>query len=199
MKDYYKLLIAVLIILIFLFSIGLNVYFMVRPNPEPQTEIKYIKGDTIKDSIPIPVPDIKYKDTIIYVELPPRIIYVDSSNVIGIDTAELIKDYIATRNYVSDLFDNDTVGKLTVDIDVQYNELKRMDYTFVPMYKSVTNTVYKPYNWQVNATYFYLPKTHGFTVGVIRNFNRISINGGLMIVPTSDFKLGAYGGVGVNF
>lgn len=54
-----------------------------------------------------------------------------------VDTAQIIEDWIKSRNYNITLFDNDN-GKLNIDANVQYNKLSDLQYTFTPIQKVIT-------------------------------------------------------------
>lgn len=103
--------------------------------PEVKTSVKYITGPTIHDSIPKLVP---YK-----VEVPSipeyKYKYIDTSKTV-IDTSAIINDWISNKSYQSILIDNDTIGKLKLNAEVQYNKLRKLDYEFTPI-QVVTSTV----------------------------------------------------------
>jgi hypothetical protein len=118
------------------------------------TDIQYIKGDTIHDTVKISEPAsvkpikldtvglIKYcQDHGLYSFLFK--VKVDTAYIIKVDTIKLIEDYLAQRTYKQTLFDNDTIGKCDIIAVVQYNELASMNYTYTPIVKQVTNTVTK--------------------------------------------------------
>jgi len=116
---------------------------------------KYIKGDSIIDSIPYPDPIyINYPiDTVsllefciknnLYWELFPykvkdSIIYLTKE-----DTAAVIKDWMAERIYEEQLFDIDTVGSCSISARIQFNRLRGLSYTFVPVTKVVSTEIVK--------------------------------------------------------
>jgi hypothetical protein len=119
---------------------------------ETHTEIVYVEGETIIDSIPYPVPQyvIKPTDTAdiirkcvkdgIYAELFPERIATEYVEIMKEDTAEIIKDWGTKRMYSETLFDSDTVGKCVVDASVQYNRLSLLSYSYTPITKTVTIT-----------------------------------------------------------
>jgi hypothetical protein len=49
-----------------------------------------------------------------------------------------MKDWATKRQYSEVLFDSDTVGNCTVNIETQYNRVNNIDYTFVPVIKTIT-------------------------------------------------------------
>lgn len=112
-----------------------------RWTQKPDVEIKYVKGETIRDSIPYPVPvevEVPAKpilptkpDTL---RLPGEKIYVSQV----VDTAQIIAEFIKRNSYRETLFDSDTLGTMIVDAQVQYNQLQKLGYTFTPVQKQIT-------------------------------------------------------------
>jgi len=96
-----------------------------------RTEIKYIKGDVVRDTIfnPVPVLEIVH-DTILLIER---------------DTVLTLIDWNTERLYADRVFDN-SAGTLDYLATIQYNRLQGISYTFVPIYKEVTK--YKVVTWQ---------------------------------------------------
>lgn len=113
---------------------------------EPQQVVRYVKGKTIQRTVQVPVP---YK-----IEVPSQPIYlyrkgdtVFTNIAPPIDTAAILNDWIVSRSYAHDLFDNQ-YGKLSIDASVQYNQLARLSYNFVPLQKETTiekRPVWTPY------------------------------------------------------
>ena len=111
-----------------------------RKTIDTKEVIQYIKDDpvsgTVSGLIPIreTVPEIPV--------LPLRLdtVFVDSIVYVAVrvDTAAIINDYIASREYTPVLFDNPKVGKLSLSATVQYNKLSEVSYEFEPIYKEVT-------------------------------------------------------------
>lgn len=103
--------------------------------PEIKTKVKYVHRPTIHDSIPAPVPyEVKIPSSPEY-----KYKYIDSSKTV-IDTSAIINDWITSKSYQSILIDNDTIGKLKLNAEVQYNGLRKLDYEFTPI-QVVTTTV----------------------------------------------------------
>lgn len=108
------------------------------------TKIEYVdysqKGNTVKDTLHNIPPVIIYNDTGSIKYIPNEVLVKEK-----IDSAKILEDYSLTRDYSNILFDNDSLGKLTINSTVNYNRLKNMDYEFSPMThvieKTVTNTV----------------------------------------------------------
>lgn len=136
MNKYIKNALIILGVILVIFILG---YYTGRRTFTPQTvtEVKWMKGQTIRDSIDKPIP---YK-----VEVPsdPKYIYVDRV-VPGepplVDTMAILADCILKRQYAVVLIDNDTVGYFKLYADVQYNKLQNTRYEFTPVIKT-TNTV----------------------------------------------------------
>lgn len=111
----------------------------VKELPASKTEsiTKWIKGDTIRDTISIK--KLKpYKVT-----LPSKDIKIPSST----DTTKLFevwKDYYTKRNYNLD-FSNDTLGIFKVDAEVSENRLTKATSLIQPNIRTITTkeTIYK--------------------------------------------------------
>ena len=128
----------------------------------PKTEVKYVKGEKVTDSIPYPEPVevVKPIDTAniikqcvkdgIYTELFPEKIVTEYIEVTKDDTTAIIKDWATKRVYSETLFDIDTVGKCVVEASIQYNRLSLLTYDYIPIEKQIainTNKVklFSPY------------------------------------------------------
>lgn len=151
--NWWKVIVFIIVILA---SAGLGFYFGRKEMgvSEPsKPEVIYIPGETIRDSIPYPVPyreEIDTADVImacvrdgIYSELFPKrtvvkdsIIYVTKS-----DSTAIMKDWATKRFYSEELFNSDSLGKCTVDAEVHYNRMKILKYDYTPSIKEV---VYPP-------------------------------------------------------
>lgn len=138
--------IGISLIILFL---GFVLGYLLRPSTKT-TEIKYVKLPPITDTIKVPEPyqveipsDPEYifkKDTI----YQDSIVYVHES----IDTLAILSDWIKKRSYETVLFDVDTLGKITVFTDIQYNKLQSLSYKYIPIQREVTQTksqLFTPY------------------------------------------------------
>ena len=115
-------------------------FFVGRCTRQTKGVIRYVKGETIHDTIVIPHP--------IYVEIPsnPKYIYeydtliIDNIEYISekVDTTAIIQDYILMRTYEFNVFNSDTLGKFDVKQQIGYNKLLSFDYTFTPISKQIT-------------------------------------------------------------
>lgn len=136
-------------------TVGLLSFYLGRKtvkDGEVRTEIMYVEGKTIRDSIPYPIPKyvVKPSDTAdiimacvrdgIYTELFPERIVTEYVEIMKEDTAEILKDWGTKRVYSETLFDIDTVGKCVVNASVQYNRLSLLSYSYTPITKTVTIT-----------------------------------------------------------
>jgi hypothetical protein len=108
---------------------------------KPIEKVEYIKSGTVHDTIPKPVPYL--------VEVPSKPILPTKTNTIRIpgqpeiivqkvDTAQIIAEFIKKNSYKETLFDNDTLGTMTVDAVVQYNQMQSLGYSFTPIHKQIT-------------------------------------------------------------
>ncbi len=115
-------------------------FFLGRSSSEVKETVRYVEGETIRDTITRFVPDtvyfageLRYK----YVYVPDTIYrdvpVVDREKTI----AATVEDWNKTREYKKLLFDNEN-GKLNVNLSVQYNELQRLSYSFTPMHKETS-------------------------------------------------------------
>lgn len=99
------------------------------------TEIRWIKGKTIRDTIYKPKPyEIIKKDTVNYIEIIRDTIKV----------TELLDDYYCERKYNLD-FSNDTAGEFKVDLLVSENQLISASSQITPYIKTITETNYIEY------------------------------------------------------
>ena len=147
-----------------------------RCTTKPIESIEYIKGETIRDSIPYPVP------VLVEVPINPNLplkrdtVRIESKVYISesVDTAQIIAEYIKRNTYAEVLFDRDSLGKLTVNAIVQYNQLQQLGYEFTPVTKKVT----------VEKRKFFTP----FIIGSANTLGMFGAGGGLYI---NNFGLGA--------
>ena len=120
---------------------GIVGFFIGRSN-EIETTTKWLKGETIHDTVP------KKKLVTKYVIVPRLLSYVEkqkdttiiTTNPINKDSAisETVKDWNLERVYKDYLFESDTLGTLEYNINVQYNRIKSFSYNYTPIYKEVT-------------------------------------------------------------
>lgn len=134
-KRLLGVLIGILIVIMISFNFGYN--YAIK-NIKPKMD--YITLPPIHDSIRVPYP--------VEVEVPgePQWLtkwdtcYVDSSKTQVIDTLAILSDWISKRRYTPTLFDSDSIGKLDIDLIVQYNKLQSLKYKYYPIQKTVTTT-----------------------------------------------------------
>jgi hypothetical protein len=122
--------------------------------PETKIETEYIKGDTIRDTLYYPKP---YKitepiDTLsviqqcikdgIYKELWPEKVITEYIEVTKEDTTKIIQDWATKRYYSETLFNDDIKGKCSFNAELQYNRMRIIDYEFMPITKTITETKY---------------------------------------------------------
>lgn len=176
-----------IVLIIFMFLLGLYVgRKTVRVKEVTHTE--YVALPPIHDSVPVDKP---YKqippDTAkiiqdcvakgLYSELFP---YKDKTDTIYTerDTTSILNDWATERLYTENLFDADTLGKLDVDIEVQYNRLSCISYTYTPMQKQTELTIVKEKMFEPFIG-------GGVTIGIDKCNNKltegISIQGGAFI------------------
>ncbi len=99
--------------------------------------VEYVKGETIRDSIPYPVPvesETPLDPELPLIQIPGETIGITQK----VDTSRIIAEFITKNKYRETLFDSDTVGTLIVESDVQYNKLQKLGYNFTPVQKNVS-------------------------------------------------------------
>ena len=152
MSDYassFKKSSIVIIILLLLSWIG--VFIGGRLTVEDKVVIKYVNADSIAAKVAIDdwlvnetipeAPELPLKNDTVWLD---SIVYV----VEKVDTAAIIADYIASREYAPVLFDSPQLGQLGLSAIIQYNRLQDLSYTYLPVYKEITRyrvPVFQPY------------------------------------------------------
>lgn len=130
MKNSTLLIIgAVLSIIIFFIGYFLGKSSVETPSPKTITEIRWIKGDIIRDTIKVPVPyEVKILDSI------PVFVYSDTLKLI-----QVWEDYYVQRKYNLD-FSNDTIGTFIVDAVINQNKLVQASSFIQPNIKTIYET-----------------------------------------------------------
>ncbi len=108
---------------------------------KPIERVEYIKGETIHDTIPKPVPYLVEVPTDPVLPMKPDTIKIPGEPEYitqVVDTAQIIAEFIKSNSYRETLFDSDTFGTMVVDAQVQYNQLQKLGYTFTPVQKQIT-------------------------------------------------------------
>ena len=152
-EKKWKILFHVIVVII-LFIGGLLLGRCTKKVKE-NTKIEYIKGDTVRETIIKPVPELVQTpvDTVdiikqcikdgLYKELWPERVITEYVEITKEDTTKIMKDWATKRIYDKTLFQNDSIGTFKVKTEIQYNRLQLMDYTFEPIHKEITKTEYK--------------------------------------------------------
>ena len=130
-------------------TIGILIgFFAGRKTIETKEVVRYIKDDPVSGTVSglIPaketVPDDPVFPLLFDTVYMDKFIYVAAKA----DTAAIIDDYIASREYTPVLFDSPQIGKLSLSATVQYNKLSEVSYEFEPIYREVTK--YRAKVWQ---------------------------------------------------
>ena len=145
-----------IIILISSIIIALEIGFIIGyksvkiPTPETIIKTEYIKGDVITEQILVKTPPVTIPpDTLnileaciesgLYTEVFPHDTVFQTTH----DTVTvIITDWATKKHYEQTLWDTDTTGTCAVNVDIQYNDLQNLSYTYTPVTKStVQNTV----------------------------------------------------------
>ena len=135
---------------------GIVGFFIGRSN-EIDTTTRWIKGETIHDTVP------REKLVTKYVIVPELLSYVEkkkdttiiTTKPINKDSAilETVEDWNLERVYKDYLFSSDTLGTLEYNINVQYNRIKSFSYNYTPIYKEVTKERKRTFIPYVSASY----------------------------------------------
>ena len=142
---------------------GIVGFFIGRSN-EIDTTTRWIKGETVHDTVP------KEKLVPKYINVPTLLSYAEKQNVcinsnkdtdiittnpINKDSAmeETVKDWNLERVYKDYLFESDTLGTLEYNINVQYNRIKSFSYNYTPIYKEVTKERKRTFIPYASASY----------------------------------------------
>lgn len=143
-----------IIVVVFILALG---FFFGRKTvkmPEPKVDIQYVKGDTIRDTLyyPKPYKVVEPVDTLsiiqqcikdgIYSELWPEKVVTEYVEITKQDTLAVMKDWATKRYYSETLFNDNINGKCTFNAELQYNRMRVLDYEFIPITKTVTETKY---------------------------------------------------------
>ena len=125
-------------------------FFAGRWATQEKKTVRYVQGETFRDTITNLVPDtvyltgeLRYKYVYKTVTICKDVPVIDRELTIAVT----VEDWNRTREYRKLLFDNE-FGKLDVALSVQYNELQKLVYSFAPMYKEtaiVKKKVFEPF------------------------------------------------------
>jgi len=134
-KEYSYIIIVILI--------AIASFLAGRATISPVGKVTYIKGETIRDTVPIPLVSKEYYTKEIIVPMKKDTQWLDGKPVyvsMKVDTAAIIKDYTIRREYAKVLFDDKENGKLLIGLNLQYNKLQdNISYEFTPITKQVRN------------------------------------------------------------
>ena len=131
-------------------------YFVGKSKTIVKEVVKYEKQEPVSGTYPVELlkPTAKFDGSII--DLPKYVYITDTINdtiIQSVDTSKIIQDYISLNNYNLTLFDNKEWGKLDINTDIQFNSLKRLNYTYTPMQKVVTRTVERDFTFFISGSY----------------------------------------------
>ena len=169
-------------------------FFVGRWNTDTIESTKYVKGETIHDSIKVPEPyEVKVTAKPVLPTRPDTVRLQGDSVYITqvVDTDRVFKEYSSEVFYKLPIFKNDTLGTLTVNETLQYNRVKHFDYSYDPIHKEVTverKRVFSPfvtasvnsingiglgggvYIKNVGASVIYTPQNKSYEVGIHYKF-----------------------------
>ena len=125
--------------ILILIAFGALCFFLGRSTRTTKETVKYVKGETVHDSIPVPYPVKEYIPSdpeLIYRE---RIVYRDTGKTVirEVDSLAILKDWITEREYYFNVYD-DEYGVMDVNQVIQYNRLQKFRYTHTPIQKVIT-------------------------------------------------------------
>lgn len=153
MKKPERIYIFIYLIILF---IGCTISFFIgRSTIDTKTETKYVKGETITDTVYIPAP-YSEKEADNEKLVPVYKIDQTGKEISEIDTIKskeaTIQDWNLERKYADLVFNNEN-GKFLYDITVQNNKLSNFSYTFTPIQKVTTITKEKVFQPYASASY----------------------------------------------
>lgn len=193
-----RLKVILYIVLAFILSNCVTGYFCYKEgfkntNSKVQTNTRYLPGDSIRDTLRVPH----------YIEVPGKdVIYPQKHDTIwkdsisyihsSIDTSAVISDWSKVRYYNEEIFDIDTVGKMNLSWENQYNKTFNLTYSFVPYQKVIQKkTDTSPQKFRVMGgigtnnygTLQGMYKINSFVIGgqYLYNFNSKSSDGLLLV------------------
>ena len=128
----------IIIAIIAAFLAGLNFQSV-----EFRETIRYVQGETIRDSIIVPAPYRVEIPKIVHLPMRPDTVFLENEIVIveRVDTAQIIREFISIHHYAFNVFDIETVGRLDVRQSIQYNRLRSFDYEFTPIQREITRII----------------------------------------------------------
>ena len=128
-------------------------FFIGRSNTPTKEVIKYVKGETVYDSIQIPYPVSVIVPTKPVLPVKPDTIIIDSVEYkfLKVDTSAIIVEYISRKIYRPILFDNKD-GKIVLNLAVQYNKLDGIGYEFTPIHKETTKIIERTFTPFINVS-----------------------------------------------
>ena len=149
--NWYKVA-AYVVGIVAIFTIGFLCGRKVIEKEVPVIEHHYIQLPPIHDSIIVKEP--KYvklpTDTAkiiqqcindgIYTELFPEKIVEKEIFLTSEDTLAIVIDWASERTYSETIIDNDTIGRIDIEANVQYNRLKSIEYD-LKLYQKETHTI----------------------------------------------------------
>ena len=146
-----------LFIIACLVFLGLG-FYVGRQSIDVNTKIKYIRGKTLRDSIPYD------KLVPIYIKSPSLKTYIERTDSIRVfyttspkDTAQSLKnvleDWNLSRTYDSILFNDSTNGKLHYNATIQFNKISSFKYDYTPITRVETRSVTRTIEPFISAEY----------------------------------------------
>ena len=133
-------------------------------NVKEKEVVRYVEGKTVRDTITNWKSDTVYKLGEVRYKYQYRIdtVYKDAPIVDREETIKsTIEDWNLIREYKRTLFDDEHV-RLSVNLSVQYNELQRFSYSFIPIHKETTNVKERVFEPFVSASFY---TNNSFSVG----------------------------------
>lgn len=155
-QNIKKIAVVALVILIIAVVSFISGRYSVRVKETVQVE--YLPQETIRDSVIklVPVAEKRTIDSISIAEHMVRSglvkpIIKDSIIYIKVDTQKIFEDWSTIRSYNKTLFDSPTLGKLTLNQQLQYNRIQKLDYEFIPIQQVVTEIKEKKYHFDLHG------------------------------------------------
>ena len=97
--------------------------------------VRFFEGEPRQVKVEIPEPAVSFPDQPV---LPVKTVYIHDTIPAyqAVDTAAIIAEYSAKREYLIPVFDNE-FGKLSFTEQIQYNKIADLSYAFTPVVREI--------------------------------------------------------------
>lgn len=134
--------IRILIYILALILAASIAYSLGRSSAPAPSGVEYLPGETVRDTVLLPVPVHTEPAVILRLDTVYRYIYCNGPPTL--DTIASLwntaRDWNAQRTYADTLFQSDTLGVLSYTASVQYNTLSSLSWAYTPRVKTEYRT-----------------------------------------------------------